>query len=296
MTYSILGFDPNTGEFGVAVATKFLSVGAGVPAVNAYGAMAVQAMAHPQNNINGLALLREEIEPTEIIARLTDQQVGLLAPTRQLGIVDRKGRLATFTGDRNGAWSGGQIGTNCVAQGNMLTNGRCTPAMIATFQALSDVWLPRRLALSLLAGEEAGGDSRGRQSAALQVHRPGAGGSLQNFRHVDLRADDHATPCHELLRLLTVYDRIYGETELEQFLPLDSARIYEIQTGLTSLGEYAGPPHGRMDDETEKAWTAFLYQENFRFRRLKATPGGMVDPVVLARLRDLAVGLNTTWS
>lgn len=294
MTYSIVGYDHATGEFGLAVATKFLAVGSGVPWVNEHGAVAVQAVAHPPNGRMAQALLAAGEHPESIIGKLTDLELDADAATRQLGIVDCRGRAATFTGRRNGEWAGGIAGVGCAAQGNMLSNGSCVPAMVEYFRGNSSQWLPLRLANALLAGERAGGDSRGRQSAALMVYRPGSSQPIYNYRNVDLRVDDHSNPCLELIRLLGVYLRIFGETESDDYLPWSVEIISEVQVLLSAIGEYAGICDGQLTVPTLAALQSFCYKENFFFRRAQRTPEGKVDPVVVARLRELAFPNSNT--
>ncbi len=296
MTYSIVGHDRETGEFGLAVATKFLAVGSGVPWVNEHGAVAVQAVAHPPNGRMAQALLAAGEHPVSIVGKLTDPMLDADADTRQLGIVDSSGRVATFTGDRNGDWAGGATGLGYAAQGNMLATSECIPAMAGYFSDNASQWLPLRLARALLAGEQAGGDSRGRQSAALMVYRPGSSQPIYNYRNVDLRVDDNPNPCVELIRLLGVYLRIFGETKSEDYLLWNETIVSEVQALLTSIGEYDDVCNGELTVSTRAALQSFCYKENFLFRRSQRTPDGKVDPAVLARLRELALPASNTSS
>jgi uncharacterized Ntn-hydrolase superfamily protein len=201
-TFSIVGYDPATGDLGVAVASKFLAVGSVVPFARAgVGAIATQAFANTTYGPRGLELLKRGLSPDEVIRRLTrdDPQ----REQRQIGIVDAKGRAATYTGKSCIRWAGGIAGKHFAAQGNILTGEAVVQAMADTFQRTRGE-LARRLLAALEAGEKAGGDARGKQSAALLVVRKGGGYAGFDDRYIDLRVDDHPDPIPELKRLLTM--------------------------------------------------------------------------------------------
>jgi len=201
-TFSIAGYDPATGDLGVAVASKFLAVGSVVPFARAgVGAIATQAFANTSYGPRGLELLRRGLSPDEVIRRLTrdDPQ----REQRQIGVVDMKGRAATYTGKSCIRWAGGIAGKHFAAQGNILTGEAVVKAMANTFQRTSGE-LAVRLLTALEAGEKAGGDARGKQSAALLVVRKGGGYAGFDDRYIDLRVDDHPDPIPELRRLLTM--------------------------------------------------------------------------------------------
>ncbi len=201
-TFSIVGADPRTGEVGVAVASKFLAVGSVVPFAQAgVGAVATQSYANTTYGPRGLELMRRKVAPSQILQRITrdDPQ----REQRQVGIVDAQGRSATFTGKNCIRWAGGIAGKNFAAQGNILTGEAVVKAMAQAFQNT-----PGELALKLMAaleaGERAGGDSRGKQSAAILVARPNGGYGGFDDRYIDLRVDDHPEPVQELRRLLNM--------------------------------------------------------------------------------------------
>ena len=167
-TYSICACDLAAGQWGVATQSKFLAVGSVVPwAAPHVGAIATQSYANPRYGPNGLELLREGLSAGKVVERLTaaDPERAL----RQLGIVDGEGRAATFTGDECHAWAGGRTGAGYAAQGNILVSGSTVDALAETFVATAGRPLAERLLDALDAAEAAGGDSRGRQSAALLV-------------------------------------------------------------------------------------------------------------------------------
>ena len=199
-TFSIVAFDPDTGDLGVAVQSKFFGVGAVVPWARAgIGAVATQARANTTYGPRGLDLLSDGDSAEQVVAALTDADDG--RSRRQLGVVDAAGNAATFTGDACLPWAGGQVGTHYAAQGNILAGPEVVEAMAATFEA-SKGDLATRLAAALAAGQAAGGDARGRQSAALLVVREAGGYGQLNDRYIDLRVEDHPAPIAELRRLL----------------------------------------------------------------------------------------------
>ncbi len=202
-TFSIVGFDPATGEAGVAVASKFLAVGSVVPWAEAgAGAIATQAYANTTYGPEGLALLKKGLGAEAVLDSLLAMDDG--RDERQVGIVDARGRSATYTGKGCMAWAGGKAGENYACQGNILVDEKTVDAMARTFEETAGP-LATRLLRALKAGEEAGGDSRGRQSAAIYVARQGGGYLGLNDRYVDLRVDDHEDPITELQRLLSMH-------------------------------------------------------------------------------------------
>ena len=201
-TFSIVAFDPDTGDLGIAVQSKFFGVGAVVPWARAgVGAIATQSYANTSYGPDGLTALEGGADAATVVNGLTAADDG--RALRQLGIVDAQGRPATFTGDACLAWAGGRTGDHYAAQGNILTGPEVVDAMAAAFEAAAGD-LATRLTLALAAGQAAGGDARGRQSAALLVVRAGGGYGGHNDRYIDLRVDDHQTPIVELRRLLSI--------------------------------------------------------------------------------------------
>ena len=201
-TFSIVAFDPKTGDLGVAVASRVLAVGAVVPYAQAgVGAIATQAFANTTYGPKGLALLRKGLTPEQVLKRLLAEDKD--REHRQVGIVDAKGRAAAFTGKKCLPWAGHLVGKGYAVQGNILAGEQVVKAMAQAFENTKGE-LAERLMAALEAGESAGGDARGKQSAALLVVRKGGGYGGFDDRYIDLRVDDHPEPVKELRRLLTM--------------------------------------------------------------------------------------------
>jgi uncharacterized Ntn-hydrolase superfamily protein len=215
-TFSIVAADPRTGEIGVAVQSRFLAVGAVVPWAKAgVGAVATQSRANTTFGPEGLKLLAAGTAPDDVIKQLItpDEDRGI----RQVGIVSADGRAATFTGAECHAWAGGCIGKNYAAQGNILAGEAVVTAMAESFEKSADRGkeLAQRLIDALAAGQAAGGDRRGMQSAALLVVREGWGYAGLNDRYRDLRVDDHTEPIVELQRIYELHRRLFPPTTQE---------------------------------------------------------------------------------
>ncbi len=200
-TFSIVAADPAAGEVGVAVASRFFAVGTVVPHAKAgVGAVATQSFANTSYGPRGLELLERGLTPAEAIEVLTRADEG--REQRQVGVVAADGKSATYSGPGCNAWAGGRSGPGYAVQGNILTGEEVVAAMERAFLATAGKPLAERLFAALAAGDAAGGDRRGRQSAALLVVRAGAGYGGFTDRAVDLRVDDHPDPFGELERLL----------------------------------------------------------------------------------------------
>jgi uncharacterized Ntn-hydrolase superfamily protein len=200
-TFSIVAADPETGEVGVAVASRFLAVGAVVPWAKAgVGAVATQSFANTTYGPRGLELLERGLSPEEAAGVLSRSDDG--RDQRQLGIVAANGASATFTGPKCNAWAGGRRGPGYAVQGNILTGEDVVAAMEKAFLESKGRPLAERLYASLVAGDAKGGDSRGRQSAAILVARAKGGYGGFTDRAIDVRVDDHADPIVELGRLV----------------------------------------------------------------------------------------------
>jgi uncharacterized Ntn-hydrolase superfamily protein len=204
MTFSIVALDPRNGDLGVAVATKALAVGSIVPWASAgVGTIATQAAANPRFGPRGLELLQAGLSPDMAITRLLAGDA--YATVRQIGMVDARGRTAAFTGADCPPWAGHRLGEGYACQGNVLVGPETLEALATSFAStVGD--LPQRLLAALQAGDSAGGDRRGRQSAALLVARTGAYFGIADI-FVNLRVDDHPAPLTELQRLLDIWDQ-----------------------------------------------------------------------------------------
>lgn len=234
MTFSIVGFDPHTKELGVAVASKFLCVGAVVPFAKAgVGAIATQSWANLNYGIDGLDMLQRGMSPEEVLKELVanDEKSG----ARQVGIVDAVGRSVTFTGEDCFEWAGGHSGENFAIQGNILVNQETVDAMKSVFLQ-QDGPLEERLLAALYAGDIAGGDSRGKQSAALLVVKENGSYGEYTDRYIDLRVDDHTDPVKELGRLLKLHQLYFSGTAPEDIVSIDGVLADEIQNMLYENG------------------------------------------------------------
>jgi uncharacterized Ntn-hydrolase superfamily protein len=201
-TFSIVARDPDTGDLGVGVQSKYFGVGSVVPHARAdVGALATQARGNILYGPQGLGLLESGVGAAETLERLLADDP--LRAQRQVGIVAAAGDAATYTGDETLPWSGGLTGDGYAVQGNLLAGPEVVDAMAAAFETTRGD-LASRLVTALAAGQAAGGDARGRQSAAVLVVRAGAGYMGANDRLVDLHVEDHPTPIKELHRLLGI--------------------------------------------------------------------------------------------
>jgi uncharacterized Ntn-hydrolase superfamily protein len=210
MTWSIIATDSSTGQIGIAVATKFFAVGALVPHIAAgIGGIATQALVNPYYGIDGLNLLREGKSPQDILGSLIAADSG--ADTRQLHILDTSGRIAAHTGRECIDWCGHLAGDGVSVAGNMLTGSGVLEDTAKAFVTNASLPLARRLLAAMRAGEAAGGDKRGKQSAALLIH------DTEDWPALDLRVDDHADPLSELERLEQVSRERWAH--FRKFLP-----------------------------------------------------------------------------
>lgn len=281
-TFSIVAYDSEENSWGVAVASKFLAVGAVVPYARAgVGAVATQSLANLSYGEQGLALIAQGLDASETLARLTTADD--LREHRQAGIVDAQGRAATFTGSSCMPWAGGLTGEGYAVQGNILAGEQVVEAVASTYLEAGGE-LAERLHAALLAGDRAGGDRRGRQSAALLVVKPE--GSYGGFtdRYLDLRVDDHPGPVPELGRLLQLHHLFLGESKPEERITIDVALAKELQALLKRLGYYQGEVDGVWGPATREAFTAFVGTENLEER--VNVEQALIDPPALDYIRS----------
>jgi uncharacterized Ntn-hydrolase superfamily protein len=273
-TYSIVGVDPEAGEAGVAVQSKFLSVGAFVPwARGGTGAVATQAMADITFGPQGLDYLDEGRSPEEVVEVLLAGDD--MAAHRQVGVVAADGRSASYTGPECFEFANSVTGPGFAAQGNILTSLEVAPTMAETFSSHGGP-LASRLLTSLAAGQEAGGEKRGMESAAMLVVKPDGGYGGNHDRWLDLRVDHHDDPITELAKLYDLHNLYFGKTERGDLLDFDLGLQQEVEGILRSIGWWE--PH----DDLERALFAWLGWHNLEERGL-----GMkhLDPLVLDELR-----------
>ncbi len=279
-TFSIVAFDSKTKELGIAVESKFLSVGAVVPWAQAgVGAIATQSWANTSYGPRGLRMLKQGMTPAQIGKKLVANDKN--ASQRQFGIVDARGRAFTYTGKGCYDWAGGIAGKNFAAQGNILVSAATVDALARTFEATRGT-LAERLVSALVAGQAAGGDRRGQESAALLVVRDKGGYGGLNDRYIDLRVDDHPAPIDELKRLLDLHHLYLGKTDPKDILSIDASIARELQSMMRRRGYYAGALNDKWNEATQKAFHKFAGVENLEERLLE---GAFIDRVVLKFLR-----------
>jgi uncharacterized Ntn-hydrolase superfamily protein len=280
MTFSIVARDPQSGEWGIAVQSKFLAVGAVVPWAKAgVGAIATQAWANTSYGQRGLELLESKLSASETLKQLLSDDEG--RAERQVGIVGASGQPVTYTGTGCFPWAGGRVGEHYACQGNILVGEDTVLAMARTFEESSGL-LCDRLVAALAAGQAAGGDSRGQQSAALLVVRAHAGYGGFNDRFIDLRVDDHPDPINELRRILQLHKLYLFPTDPQDILEIDQALAQELQQLLTTTGDYQASISGTYDDVTREAFRKFSGRENLEGRWFE---DARIDRVVLEFMR-----------
>jgi uncharacterized Ntn-hydrolase superfamily protein len=261
-TFSIVARDPESEAVGIAVHSKFVSVGSVVPFAAAdAGAVATQSFANVAYGPDGLDLLREGHDAEEAVEALVEDDPE--AEQRQVGIVGQDGSVASFTGQECFDYAGDRQGEHYAVQGNILENEETLDAMVEAFEA-GDGGLPERMLDALEAGNEAGGDSRGEQSAALYVAKPEGGYDGNNDRWIDVRVDDHEDPIDELRRVFKLYDvTLLAREAPEEVRELSGDRAREVATTLADLGHFDGEPSDAFGDPERDALEAFRGMNNF---------------------------------
>lgn len=280
-TFSIVAHDPQTGDMGIAVASKFLAVGAVVPWAQAgAGAVATQASANVSFGPRGLAMLSGGRSAEQTLHALLHGDSE--REYRQIGLVDAHGHAAAHTGSRCFDWAGHVVGDGFAAQGNILAGAHVVDALASAF-IRAEGELAERLMAALQAGDAAGGDRRGRQSAALYVARAGGsyGGTLD--RYIDLRVDDHAEPVPELARLLRLHRFYLTPPREADLLPINAPLARELQTMLARAGYYHGPINGVYDEPTQQALEQYGGVENLEERLISPSA---IDSQVLQFMRE----------
>jgi uncharacterized Ntn-hydrolase superfamily protein len=263
VTFSIVAADPDAGDWGVAVASRFPCVGAVVPWAKAgVGAVATQSWANTAFGPDGLAMMGAGIHGEDALGRLLDADDG--REDRQVGVVDGAGRAATFTGAKCMDWAGGATGPGFAAQGNILVGEGVVTALAETY-AGTEGDLCDRLLAALLAGDAAGGDRRGRQSAALLVVREAGGYEGRNDRYIDLRVDDHPEAPSELARLFDVWDTTMLIRN-DPLLPATTELVADLQRRLAALGKFDGEASGSYDAATRTALADWAGEFNLEGR------------------------------
>ena len=258
MTFSIVACDLEEPAWGVAVASKFPAVGAVVPWAQAEaGAVATQSFANTSYGPHGLELMGKGLSADETLAKLLQEDSD--RELRQIGLVDAKGRSATFTGAGCFPWAGGVSGKGYAIQGNILKSAKVVPAIEKTFLKTKGN-LPARLHAALLAGDRAGGDKRGRQSAAIYVVKPkgGYGGFVD--RWIDYRVDDHDDPVLRLGELLEMHELYFGKSPEKERVTIKGKALQQVTDILTHAG------YLKKSKNFRNAFNEFIGNENFEER------------------------------
>jgi uncharacterized Ntn-hydrolase superfamily protein len=277
-TFSIVARDPATGDLGIAVESKFLAVGAVVPWTRAgVGAIATQAHANVAYGPDGLVMLDTGLSAREVLDKLIAADGE--RDVRQVGIVDSMGNAASWTGPDCTYWAGGYVGDGFCCQGNILTGPEVVEAMVEGYTTASGTFA-NRLLTALEAGQAAGGDARGQQSAAICIVRPNGGYGGRNDRWIDLRVDDHPQPIAELRRLVMLH-RVYFDLDDADLQPLDDALLAVIAERLVATGDLPDPDADRPT--ILAALDRWAGRENLE-ERLRTD--GQIDSVVLEMLRS----------
>jgi uncharacterized Ntn-hydrolase superfamily protein len=283
-TFSIVAFDPRNEDLGVAVESRFVAVGAIVPWAKAnVGAIATQASANVTFGPDGLKMLESGFSASETLRRLLADDTG--REVRQVSVVDTNGQVATHTGKECMEWAGHVTGAGYSCQGNILASSKVVESMAKAYEGTSGD-LIEKLLEALSAGQAAGGDRRGQQSAALLVVRKKGGYEGFTDRYVDLRVDDHPAPIEELRRVFKIYDMtMLSREDPGNLLTIDDDISVVLQRDLKTLGMYDGPVSGIFDDQTKKALRDFVNVNNFENRMHEE---GRIWRSILDYIQDLA--------
>ncbi len=284
MTFSIAAYDPEENVWGIAVASKFLAVGAVVSWARAgAGAVATQSFAKVSFGSDGLNLMADGMSASDTLEKLLAADPA--RETRQVGIVDAKGGAAAHTGQECFNWAGHRIGAGFTCQGNILASQAVIDALAETFEGASGE-LADRLVTALLAGDDAGGDRRGKQGAAVLVVRAGAGYGGDNDRYLDLRVDDDPEPVKKLSKLVTIHHVFFRPPRPEDQLIITPDIARELQFIMRQGGYFQTEPDGEWNDTSKRAFRALIGNENLEERWSLDKLPDSIDRVVLAYLRQ----------
>lgn len=283
-TFSIVAYDPRESAWGVAVASKFMAVGAVVSWAQAgAGAVATQSFAKMSFGPDGLALMAQGKTAQETLDALLAADPG--REDRQVGIVDAHGGAAAHTGAQCFSWAGHMLGEGFTCQGNILTGPEVLDAMSLTYTSTSGE-LADRLIAALVAGDTAGGDRRGKQAAAILVVKPNGGYGNDTDRYLDLRVDDDPDPVNRLKLLVEMHHLFFGSPRSEDQLPIDEFIARELQTILQQNGYYTGAAHGVWDDASKQGFWAMVGSENLEERWSLETAPDYIDRIALEYIRN----------
>lgn len=282
-TFSIVAHDRKAGEWGIAVQSKFMGVGVVVPWAKAnIGAVATQARINTSYGLQGLELMAAGLSPEAAVSKLTAADPD--SSIRQFAMVNAKGEVVAFTGEDCMDWAGHLLGDGFSCQGNILAGPKVVEDMADVFSRTHGDLADRMMA-SLEAGQLAGGDIRGRQSAAILVVKEGAGFAGFNDRYIDLRVDDHMEPIRELKRLLELY-RFTFLPDKPESLPYSGTILFDLQRYLRTLGYY----NGCLDGTTDVTAELRHYTKEKQLEELLRNDDRVSTELIL-RLRDAAMAV-----
>jgi uncharacterized Ntn-hydrolase superfamily protein len=280
-TFSIVARDPANGDLGVAVQSKFPNVRVAVPYAKAgVGAVATQSFSNSDFGTKGLELLALGATPQEVLTIVSRADADL--QDRQVGIVDAKGRSATFTGKKCFDWAGGRTGPDYAIQGNILVSEATVDAMEKAFLATKGS-LADRLLAAIKAGAEAGGDKRGRQSAALVVVRQGASYDAKSDRYIDISVYDAKDPIAEIFRLYELQKVHFERSDPKDVIAIGGADAIYLQKLLAKKGFHKGRTDGAWDEASTKALADYMGWENYDTR---IRQDGKIDKKILELIRQ----------
>ena len=265
MTFSIVAYDSENKEWGVAVQSKFIAVGSIVPFAKAnVGAIATQAWANTTYGPNGLALLEQGLTAEETITLLTKHDAH--REQRQVGIVDSYGDVASFTGKKCFEWAGHVTGENYTCQGNILVSEDTVLAMSQGFRETKGD-LVEKFLVALEEGQEAGGDSRGKQSAAILIVKEHGAYDGGTDRYIDVRIDDHEQPIKELRRVFDLYNlSLLKRDDPDDKVKLEKDVMKTIKEVLKLDGFYDGAIDGKYNEQTRESLKKWMHTNNFEVK------------------------------
>lgn len=283
-TFSIVAYCADEDAWGVAVASKFPAVGAVVPWASAgAGAVATQSYAKLGFGPDGLALMGEGLSAVDALSRLLEADEG--RATRQVALVDAQGAAAAHTGVECHDWAGHKTGDGFSVQGNLLAGEDVIDAMASGYLR-ADGELADRLVAALRAGENAGGDKRGKQSAAVQVARPNGGYGGDNDRYLDLRVDDAQEPVADLMALVRLHHLYFQPPRAEDAIKIDEDIARELQAIMIKQGYMTGEVNGVWDEVCLPVFRMLIGNENLEMRWSPEKHRQTIDRVVLEYLRQ----------
>ncbi len=282
-TFSVVARDPSNGDFGVIVQSKFPAVGSVVPWARAEaGAVATQAWANVSYGPRGLDLLMAGKSASQTLRTMLRDDAG--AHHRQVGIVDRKGRAVAHTGKECMSWAGHLIGKGFTCQGNILAGDAVVTNMASAYET-TDGDIIDKLFAALNAGQSAGGDRRGMQSAAIVVVRKGGGYEGGNDRYVDVRVDEHPSPINELERIFKIYDMtLLSREDPSKLRTIEGDLSIKIQHALVSLGYLDTLSNEVFPERAKAALTEWINTNNFENKA--RTDGTIWQSVIDYLFRD----------